>query len=117
MKKLAATAILMCAAAFAAGIDGKWVGESQGRNGPQKITLTLKSEGGALTGTVEGAGRGGDGTVEIKNCKIEVAKFSFAVPGGRGDAVWEGTVEGDELKGTRAGGQGQPRPFTAKRAN
>jgi hypothetical protein len=117
MKKLLAATILVCAAALAAGIDGKWVGESQGRNGPQKITLTLKSQGGALTGTIEGAGRGGQGTAEIKNGKIEGNKFSFSVSGGRGEATWEGTVEGDELRGTRTGGGGQGRPFTAKRAN
>lgn len=105
-------------ALFAAGIDGKWIAETQGRNGAQQSTLTLKSAGSALTGTLEAPGRGGAAPtpVEIKDGKIDGAKFSFSVTGGRGVAIWEGTVEGDELKGNRKQEGQDARPFTAKRA-
>src|SRR5206468_12434282 len=41
-----------------AKVDGKWTAEIQGGRGPQMVTITLKNDGGKLTGTVEG-GRGG----------------------------------------------------------
>src|SRR2546422_5994903 len=61
MKILAITTTLMlCAAsltAFADSIDGKWisereVGAADGKTYTHTTTLTLKSEGGLLTGTV-----------------------------------------------------------------
>ena len=37
-----------------AKVDGKWTAEIQGGRGPQMVTITLKNDGGKLTGTVEG---------------------------------------------------------------
>ena len=48
MKKFAIATLILFAAAMlllAAGIDGKWTVETQGRNGPQQSTLMLKASG------------------------------------------------------------------------
>ena len=39
----------------AADVTGKWVAETQGRNGPTQNTFTFKVEGAKLTGTLQGA--------------------------------------------------------------
>lgn len=107
---------------LAAGIEGKWTmeGAATKKAGPQKLTLNLKAAGAKLEGNIEGMDRKGAG-VDIQNGKIDGAKFSFTttVTNKKGDnkVVWEGTMEGDELKGTRmrdGGKKGQP--FTAKRS-
>ena len=35
-------------------VDGKWAGEVPGGRGPQQVTLTLKADGGKLTGSTAG---------------------------------------------------------------
>ena len=67
-----ALAALTLWVSFAADIDGKWTGQSQGRRGPQTQTLMLKADGNTLTGTLEG-GRGGPvqithGTIRGQKC-------------------------------------------------
>jgi len=117
MKKFAIATLILFAAAMillAAGVDGKWTIETQGRNGPQQSTLTLKSSGATLTGTLEG-GRGG--AAEISDGKVDGNKFSFTATAGRGPAKFEGTVEGDTIKGTRTPEGRDGQPFTGKRAN
>ncbi|MBI5085941.1 MAG: hypothetical protein HZB13_15255 [Acidobacteria bacterium] len=126
------TTILVCffliaGVALAAAIDGKWVSERKMNRGGEEVTIVttfdLKSDGAKLTGTMSmpGFGGGEPRTIEIKDGKIDGNKFSFkttmSTPNGDFTSAWEGTVEGDTLKGTsmREGGQGQPRPFEAKR--
>jgi hypothetical protein len=119
--------------ALAAGIDGKWISERQvgaadGKTYAHTTTLTLKSDGGALTGTVvqtsaapwmsESSGR----SVDISDGKVDGDKFSFKLTmetkQGERTVVYEGTVEGDQLKGTmKFRGIGITQPFDAKRAN
>lgn len=117
---------LLAGLAFAAGIDGKWVSERKmerdGQSFTIKQTFDLKSDGAKLTGSIIMAfGDMEPRTAEIKDGKIEGNKFTFktvmSTPNGEFTSVYEGTVEGDVLKGTtvREGGQGQPRPFEAKR--
>ncbi len=124
MKKFAFLTLILCAAslaATAAGIDGKWVSESKRGENTIQQTLTLKSDGGALTGTVETSFNGNSRSTDIKAGKVDGNKFSFSMVqrGKQGEitVTWEGTVNGDELSGTqkREGGD-QSRPFTAKRA-
>lgn len=106
---------------LAAGIDGKWSMEGVAtKKGTQKLTLNLKSSGAKLEGNIDGMGRKGAG-VTIQDGKIDGNKFTFTttVTSKKGDqkVVWEGSVEGEELKGTRmreGGKKGQP--FTAKRS-
>jgi hypothetical protein len=99
-------------------VDGKWAGEVQGGRGPQQITVTLKADGGTLTGSVAG-GRGGE--VAIKEGTISGSTIKFKTTqmgrGGEINLSWSGTVKGDEIAMTRAveGGQGQSQEFTLKR--
>jgi hypothetical protein len=73
-----------CVVTFGAAIDGKWTVETQGRNGSQTQTLTLKADGSRLTGSLDG---GQGGPAEIKEGKIDGMNVSFKVSrAGRGDA-------------------------------
>lgn len=112
--------------AVAGQIDGKWVSERTMNRGGQEVTIRqtfdLKSDGSKLTGTVSMQfGQMEPRSMEIQEGKIEGNKFSFKTvmetPNGTMTSVYEGTVEGDVLKGTtrREGGRGQGRPFEAKR--
>jgi hypothetical protein len=130
---LAVCLFLLCGAAMAADITGKYVAEMKFTppNGGEariiKITFDLKSAGDAITGTVTGGGMRGGGGGEappanpIKEGKLDGNKFTLKVvsQGRNGEVttVYAGTVEGDVLKGTsmREGGQGEPRPFEAKK--
>ena len=125
MKKLVILTMILCAVSFAAtaaGIDGKWTSESKRGDNTIQQTITLKSDGGSLTGTVETSFNGNSRSADIKNGKVDGNKFSFSMVqrGKQGEVTvtWEGTVNGDEMNGTqkREGGD-QSRPFTAKRAN
>jgi hypothetical protein len=117
---------LLAGLAFGAAIDGKWVSERKMNRNGEEMTITqtfdLKSDGAKLTGTISMAfGTNEPRTAEIKDGKLDGNKFSFktvmSTPNGEFTSVYEGTVEGDTLKGTtmREGGQGQPRPFEAKK--
>jgi hypothetical protein len=123
---------LVSMAALAAGIDGKWISERQvgaadGKTYSHTSSFNLKSEGAVLTGTVvqvsaapwmaETTGQ----TFEIKDGKIDGDKFSFKVTSetkqGERTVVYEGTVEGDRLKGTtKYRGIGITQDFAATRA-
>src|SRR5260221_12773801 len=126
---------LFCAASVAAAgadIDGKWiterqVGDADGKSHSHTSTFTFNNVDGVLTGSVvqvsaapwmkEMTGR----TVEIQDGKVEGDKFSFKIKleTARGDrtAVYEGAIEGDELKGTtKYRGIGITEPFHSKRA-
>ena len=135
MKTLAATTLILCAAsltALAASIDGTWISEKQvgdadGKTYAHQSTLTLKNNAGVLTGTVvqtsaapwmrELTGR----SIEISDGKVDGEKFSFKLKiesqQGERTSVYEGTVDGDQLKGTvKFRGIGITQPFDAKRA-
>ena len=117
--------LLICVFAVAglalaqAKVDGKWTAEIQGARGTQMITMTLKNDGGKLTGTVEG-GRGGAIPIEEGTVSGNTIKFKQKQMGRGGEVVlnYSGTISGDEIKFTRQveGGQGMPVEFTAKRA-
>lgn len=99
-------------------VDGTWAGEVQGGRGPQQVTLTLKADGGKLTGTV-GGGRGGPITIEEGTISGSALKFKTKQQGRGGEIIlnWTGTVKGDEIAFSRMaeGGQGQAQDFTLKR--
>lgn len=112
--------------AFAAGVDGKWTFEQQGRNGTTTQTLMLKSSGMNLTGTLDN-GRGGM-PVEIKEGMIHEADVTFKVTtmgrNGEVTTTYSGKLDGDSLKLTpmREGGGGggggrAPMEQNWKRAN
>ena len=100
-------------------VDGKWAGEVQGGRGPQQLTITLKADGGTLTGSVAG-GRGGEVAIKEGTISGSTVKFKTTQMGRGGAEVtmsWSGSVKGDEIAMTRAveGGQGQSQEFTLKR--
>lgn len=130
MKTLTLAIALFClvaAAATAAQIDGKWVGEIKmqpGKKGGGERTATfaldLKSSGSTLTGSVSADTGRRARPAEIKDGKIDGNAFSFTTVQtsrkGEQKWSWRGTVEGEELKCTRTreGGRGGM-SFTAKR--
>jgi hypothetical protein len=83
------------------------------------VTITLKNDGGKLTGTVEG-GRGGAIPIEDGSVSGNTIKFKQKQMGRGGEIIlnYTGTISGDEIKFKREpeGGQGMPVEFTAKRA-
>ena len=136
MKIFSITTLILWAAsltAFAANINGKWisemqVGDADGKTYSHTSTFTLNNDGGLLTGTVvqvsaaqwmsELTGR----SIDIKDGKLDGEKFSFKLTTeskqGERTAVYEGTVDGDRLKGIiKYRGIGMTRPFDAKRMN
>src|SRR5258707_9878746 len=124
MRKFAITTAIVCAAsltAFAASIDGKWTSETKFGERTVQNTFNLKSDGGTLTGTIESSAGGQSRSTDIKDGKLDGDKFKFSAVqrGKQGErtVVYEGTVEGNELKGTiKPEGMDQGRPFTAKKA-
>lgn len=127
--------LILCAAsltALAAGIDGKWISETQVGDADgtytHTSTFTFKNDGGSLNGTLvqvsvapwmkEMNGR----VLDISDGKVEGDKFTFKVKldtkQGEKTAVYEGSVAGEQLKGIiKYRGIGITRPFEAKRAN
>lgn len=106
---------------WAADVTGKWTAEMQGRGGnTMTMTMNLKADGNALTGTV--SGRNGD--TEISDGKIDGNNLSFTVVrefnGNQFKQNYKGTLNGDTIHFTvtMEGGQGQgrSREFDAKRA-
>ncbi len=95
---------------FAASIDGKWTVETPGRDGNVTQTLTLKSSGMNLTGSLDN-GRGGM-PVDIKEGMIHDADVTFKVTtmgrNGEVTTTYTGKIDGDDLKLTpmREGGGG-----------
>ena len=130
--RLATLTMLLLAVAFAAAaadVTGKWVGQVQGRNGAQEVTMNLKADRSKLTGTVTGGGggRGGGGGApmprEVSDGKVDGANVSFTVKaefnGQTRVTTYSGTLSGDELKmkQTREGRNGpQASEYTLKRA-
>ena len=128
-KLLFVTTILLVAAvaAFAADVSGKWVYEQPGRGGgdPVKVTLTLKNDGGKLTGSVSRPGRDGNAMeTQISDGKVDGNNVSFKVTmqmgGNAMTSEYSGTMSGDEmkLKVSRPGRDGNmmTNEFTAKRS-
>lgn len=109
--------ILVASFAFAAPIDGKWVGEIPGMDGnPMKLSYTFKADGTTLTGSTTGP----DGKeMPIKNGKIDGNKISFSIVfdfGGQEMSFdYKGELSGDTLKLTMEM-MGNPMEFTLKRA-
>ena len=114
-------ALVVCAsviAVIAQSVDGKWSGEVQGGRGPQQVNLTLKADGGKLTGTV--MGRGGETPIQEGTIAGTALKFKTQQQGRGGTPVtlnWSGTLKGDEIAMSRKaeGGEAPAQEFTLKR--
>ena len=84
---------IICNAAFAAGIDGKWKGSaSMGMGGPpMDLSYNFKTDGESLTGTYVGYG---GKKLKIKDGKIDGINISFTV-----DSKFNGTKSTYEYTG------------------
>lgn len=117
---IVALSLALAWAGLAEGVDGTWVAKVEMKAGTTvELTLNLKSDGDKLTGTVSGGARRAAAT-PIENGRIEGDKASFVTvrKGRNGERrfVWEATVAGDELKGTRTPEGGRRSiAFVAKR--
>ena len=119
MTKSVLIVFALCAVAMAADVTGKWTAQVPGRDGQTREQIfNFKVDGEKLTGTIPG--RQGQ-EVAIADGKISGDTLSFTVTremgGNSVKMTYTGTVAGDVIKFKREGGQGQPREFTAKRAN
>ena len=127
-KKLLFVTILLAVATalVAADVSGKWVFEQQGRGGnTMQVTLTLKADGGTLTGSESRPGRDGNAMeTPISDGKVDGNNVSFAVKrefgGNSFVTTYKGTVDGDSMKldVTRPGRDGDTMTstVTAKRS-
>jgi len=115
--------LLLTSLAFAQSVDGKWTTGLHGR-GPDApiITLTLKSDGSKVTGTLYGIQPIPlEGTIEGNTLKIRLKVTTSR--GGELLLNYTAILEGDEIKFTYQSETGRPpvfgpaaQEFTAKRA-
>ncbi len=127
MKTLLAAFVLLLVSlstAFGADIDGKWKSERTMERNGQSMTITivfdLKADGSKLTGKLKITTPRGDREADVADGKIDGNKFSFSTvtegQNGNMTTKYEGTVEGDTLKGTSAReGGNRSMPFEAKK--
>ena len=98
MRRLAAAVLAVlasAASAFAADVNGKWVGSVDTPNGPLELTCEFKAGGDALEGTVTSP----MGTLPLSNGKVAGDVLSFDVTIETGTITHEATVNaaGDEI--------------------
>jgi hypothetical protein len=99
-KKILAFALLLAVStAFAADVDGTWVGTFDSPGGAVTLSYTFKAEGNVLTGSSAGP----DGSaIPIRNGKIDGDKISFTIDvdfGGGPTAIpYTGVVSPAEIK-------------------
>ena len=119
---VAAFALLIAVSLPAAAGDllGRWTAEFESPIGPQKYVYEFKKSGDALGGEASFERSIGNGTVQLKNVKVEGDKISFdeplSVDGNELTITYTGTLTGDEMKLTRKVGDFGTEDLTAKRA-
>jgi hypothetical protein len=86
---------LLCVAAAAADISGKWKAEFSTPDGTQRVnTFTFKIDGGKLSGTVAGT----QDETPIQDGKVSGDEISFTAERPFGKFVYSGKVSGSEIK-------------------
>jgi hypothetical protein len=119
---LGALALLLAIAlpAAAADLSGRWTAEFESPIGVQKYVYEFKSTDGALTGEATFERSIGNGTVQLKNVKVEGDQVTFdeplSVDGNDITINYKGTLSGDELKLERKVGDFGTEQLTARRA-
>jgi hypothetical protein len=120
MSKLLASSVaafaLLATSLFAADVNGKWVGEMEGRDGQKRVqTFDFKVDGSTLTGTVSSP----MGERKIEEGKVTGDDISFVltieINGETRKIQYSGKMVGEELK-MKAGSGERMREFTAKRS-
>jgi hypothetical protein len=115
-------ALLLAVAMPAAAGDllGRWTAEFDTPIGVQKYVYEFKKSGDALAGDATFERSIGNGTVQLKNVKVDGDKVSFEEPlsvdGNELTISYSGTLAGDELKLSRNVGEFGTEQLTAKRA-
>ena len=107
-----ASLLALAGSAWAADINGKWVGQVSRGGQTVETTFVFKVDGDKLTGTMSD---GQGGTLPIADGKFSGDMVSFSVTTQRGKRTFTGTVSANEIKFKREGGQ-NPSEFTAKRS-
>ena len=115
MLVIAASAAVLIAADF----DGVWTAAIETQVGVQNYTFTFKVDGAKLTGKAKSAFANAE--TEITEGVVKGDDISFVenlvYEGMPLRITYKGKISGAEIKFKREGGQGQPREFTAKKAN
>jgi hypothetical protein len=112
MRRALLLMLLTALAVFAADVTGTWKGSTAASANQMDLVLTAKAEGTALTGTMHLYGY----DEQIQNGKIDGGNISFRTRTQYGTAVYEGTVNGDEMQLTISIGPGQDITAVLKRA-
>ncbi|HUQ11451.1 MAG TPA: hypothetical protein VM146_14140 [Steroidobacteraceae bacterium] len=112
--------LLAASPAFASDLVGRWTAEFDTPIGPQKYVYEFKKSGDTLTGDATFERSIGNGTVQLKNVKLDGDKITFdeplSVQGNDITIIYTGTLVGDELKLERKVGDFGTEQLTAKRA-
>ncbi|MCU1293935.1 MAG: hypothetical protein JWP08_2785, partial [Bryobacterales bacterium] len=118
--KLFFAGVAIAISLWASDPNGKWTGEFPGAQGNTvHSVITLKAEGDAVTGSVEGM-RGGE--TAISDGKVNGEDIVFSVvrewQGQQFKMIYHGKLKGNTIHFTvsREGGEGGGREFDARRA-
>jgi hypothetical protein len=107
--------------AVAADLLGRWTAEFDSPIGVQKYVYEFKKSGEVLSGDATFERSIGNGTVPLKNVKVDGDKVTFeeplAIEGNEITIRYSGTLAGDELKLTRVVGEFGSEQLTARRAD
>src|ERR1035438_2916013 len=104
-------ALALATVAFAADIAGTWKGTLETPMGPMENTIVLQADGASLTGSV----KTDMFEAKVENGKLDGAKVSFEINIEFGKLVYEGTLDGDDLKLNVTAPDGSKIPLNAKR--
>jgi hypothetical protein len=106
----------VCAAAFAAGVAGKWTAAIDTQIGEQNYTYDFKVDGEKLTGTAKSQ----FGETPIAEGSVKGDEISFVENLNFQDQmlriVYKGKISGDEIKFNRKVGEVASEDFVARRA-
>ena len=103
--------LALAVAVFAADIVGTWKGTLETPMGPMENTIVLEAKGASLTGSV----KTDFFEAKVENGKLDGDKVSFEINIEFGKLVYEGTLDGDDLKLNVTGPDGSKIPLNAKR--
>lgn len=121
MRLFGVLALLLAALPASAGeLAGRWTAEFDSPIGVQKYVYEFKKAGDTLTGEATFERSIGNGSVALKNVKLDGDKVTFEEPlsvdGNDITIAYHGTLVGDELKLERNVGEFGTEQLTAKRA-
>lgn len=97
-----------------ADLSGEWVLTTESQMGAQDAVMTVRQTGHALAGTIKDRGGTVDYTGSVHGAAVAF-DFKINVQGTDLKLDYDGTVEGDTMKGKAVFGQFGEGTFTAKR--